>query len=438
MKVERKDLEKGQIELTIELESEEIKDLMNKAAENISKEVKIEGFRPGKVPFEVLKQKVGETVIMEEAVKISINKSIYKILEENVKDKELVGQPEVDITKLAPGNPIEYKVKVYTLPEVVVGKYKDFGLKKEEVKSVEDEMGKTIENLREMRAKEKISDKEIKDGDKTIASVNLSIDNVPVEDGQNPEVTVLIGKEYFVEGFDKNLIGLKKGDEKEFSLPYPENHWRKNLAGKMVDFKIKIKEVYEREIPEADDELAKAFQFNSLDHLKENLEKTLRTQKEKEIDQKLEVEMLDKIIDGFKFSDIPDVLIKNESSIMLKEVEQSIVSQGANFNDYLKSINKTQQELILDLYPGAVKRVKSALALKEIAKLENISIEEKDIDKEIESLGKRYEGNNQVTENLKNPHYRAYLGDMMLNQKLLKFLKEVNTKNENSSDKQES
>jgi trigger factor len=435
MKVERKDLEKGQIELVVELGVEEINDLMGKAAENISKEVKVEGFRPGKVPFDVLKQKVGETVIMEEAVKISINKNIYKILEENVKDKELVGQPEVDITKLAPGNPVEYRVKVYTLPDVTVGDYKDFGLEKAEIKSVEEDMKKTLDNIREMRAKESISKEEIKEGDKVIVSVNLFIENVPVEDGQNPETTVLIGKEYFVEGFDKNLIGLKKGDKKEFSLVYPENHWRKNLAGKKVDFKIEIKEVYNREIPELDDELAKAFQFNSLDHLKDDLEKTLRTQKEKEIDQKLEVEMLDKIVDSFKFSEIPEILIKNESAIMLKEVEQSIVSQGANFEDYLKSINKNQQELMLDLYPGAVKRVKSALALKEIAKLEDISIEEKDIDKEIENLKKKYESNSQVMENLSNPHYRAYLGDMMLNQKLIKYLKELNIKNEDSSNK---
>ena len=205
MNVIRKDLEKGQIELKVELSIEEMSPLMEKGAESLSKEIKIEGFRPGKVPFNVLKQKVGELAIMEEAVKISLNKNIYKIIDENIKDKEVVGQPEVEITKLAPGNQAEYKIKVFVLPEVKLGKYKDLGLKENKVVVEEKEIEKIINDLLEMRAKEVISDKAIEKGDKVIASVNLFIDKVPIEDGQNPEVTILTGKNYFVDGFDKIL-----------------------------------------------------------------------------------------------------------------------------------------------------------------------------------------------------------------------------------------
>jgi len=313
MNVTRKDLEKGQVELSVELSVKEMTPLMEKGAESLSKEIKIEGFRPGKAPLSVLKQKIGELAIMEEAVKISLNKNIYKIIDENLKDKEVVGQPEVEITKLAPNNPVEYKIKVSILPEVKLGKYKDLGLKQEKLVVKEEEVNKIINDLLEMRAKETISDKSIEKGDKVIASVNLFIDNVPVEDGQNPEVTILTGKNYFVDGFDKNIVGLKKGDKKEFNLVYPEKHYNKNLAGKLVDFKVEIKEVYQRELPELNDDLAKIFQFKNVAALKENIQKTVEIQKQREDDQKMEIKLLEKIVDDSKFGDIPESLIKNEA-----------------------------------------------------------------------------------------------------------------------------
>lgn len=436
MNITRKDLEKNQIELKVELSLDDLNPLIKIASEKISKEIKIEGFRPGKVPFEVLKQKVGEISILEEAARVSINKNIYKILNENIKDKEVVGQPEVNITKVAVGSPLEYKINVSVLPEIKIGEYKNFNFQNEEIRIEEGEINKTIDNLVEMRAQEKISDKIIDKGDKVITSVNLFIDKVPLEDGQNPEVTVLIGKDYFVEGFDKNLIGLKKGDKKEFSLVYPENHWRKNLAGKLIDFKIEIKDVYERILPEINDDLAKAFQFKGLSDLKESLKKTLLAQKEKENNQKLEIKILDKIIDNFNFGDIPDVLIKSESSLIMKEVEHNLTSQGANFEDYLKSLKKTQGEFMLDILPNAVKRVKVALALKEIIKLENISISESELKGELESIKKRYSQNSEVLKNVSNPQYQAYLENVLLNQRAIELIKKWNIKDENLNNKQ--
>lgn len=435
MNVIRKDLEKGQIELNVELSVEEMAPLMEKGAESLSKEVKIEGFRPGKVPLNVLKQKIGELAIMEEAVKISLNKDIYKIIDENIKDKEVVGQPEVEISKLAPGNPVEYKIKVFVLPEVKLGKFKDLNLKQEKTVVKEEEVNKIINDLLEMRAKEIISDKMIEKGDKVIASVNLLIDNVPIEDGQNPEVTVLTGKNYFVDGFDKNIIGLKKGDKKEFNLVYPEKHYNKNLAGKLVDFKVEIKEVYQRELPELNDDLAKMFQFKNVEALKDNIKKTVEIQKQREENQKLEIQLLEKIVDDSKFGDIPENLIKNEAGLMIREMEHGVTSQGGNFADYLKSINKSQDQLMLEILPNATKRVKSALILKEIAKEEKIEVSESEINKEIEATKKKYEKNPEAIKNITSPHYKAYLENSLINQKTIDSLKKWNISDGDSDNK---
>lgn len=426
MKVIRKDLEKSQIELLIEVSVEDFAPFINKGAESLSKEIKIEGFRPGKVPFEILKQKVGEMSILEEAAKLVINKQVYNVIDENIKDKEVVGQPEINITKLAPGNPLEYKIKIITLPEIKIGQYKEFAFKKDVIKVEESEINKVLNDLLEMRATEKISENPIKEGDKVIASVNLFLDKIPAEDGQNPEVTILIGKNYFVDGFDKNLIGLKKGDKKDFNLVYPENHWKKNLAGKKIDFKVEIKEIYNREIPEINNDLAKMFRFKNVEDLKSNLSKTIEDQKKSEAEQKVEIKIIEKILEGSKFGDIAEDLIKNESEIMMREIEQGVASQGGKFEDYLKSIGKNYNELILEMMPNAVKRVKSALIFKEVSKLEKIEVTEKEIEKELEVLKKKYNNNADAMKNISSPAYRSYLASFILNQKVIDNLKKWN------------
>ncbi len=426
MKVTRKDLEKSQIELTVEVSVEELTPFIQKGAESLSKEIKIEGFRPGKVPFDILKQKVGEVSIWEEAAKLLINKQIYQIIDENVKEEEIVGQPQVDISKIAPGNPLEYKIKLITLPKITLGDYKELKIKADKVEVDEKEVNKVLNDLVEMRAVEKISEEAIKDGDKVLTSVNLFLDKVPVEDGQNPEVIILMGKNYFVEGFDKNLLGLKKGDKKEFSLNYPTSHWQKNLAGKKVDFKVEIKEVYSRELPELNDDLAKVFRFKNVQELKDNLKKTIEDQKKREVDQKNELKVLDKILEKSKFGEIADDLIKSESQLMMREIEQNIISQGGKLDDYLSSIGKSYDQLMLEMMPNAVKRVKSALILKEVAKAEKMETEEKEIDEKLETLKEQYKDNAEAIKNITSPAYRAYLSNFILNQKVVENLKKWN------------
>jgi trigger factor len=428
MNVEKKDLEKGEIELTVTAEWEELLPFIDQAAESVSKEVKLEGFRPGKASLEVLKQKGYEMPVLEEAARRLINKQAYEVIKENVSEEKAIGQPEIGINKLAPDNPLEYKIKILVLPDVELGDYKDLGIKQEKVEISEEEVNKTLNDLVDMRAQEKVSTEPVKDGDKVIASVNLFLGNVPVEDGQNPEVTILMGKDYFVEGFDKNLIGSKKGDEKEFNIKYPSNHWNKKLAGKLVSFKVKIKEIYKREKPEINDELAKMFRFNNLDQLKENLKKSIEEQKKKEISQKTEGEVLNKIIEGSKFGEIAEGLIKNESEMMIKEMEQSVTSQGGKFEDYLKNIGKSEDQLKLEMMPNAVKRVKSALILKEIAKKEKIEVSDEEINKEIEALKKQYADNPDAIKNISTESYKSYLANFLLNQKILSSLKEWNIK----------
>lgn len=427
MKIEKKDLEKSQIELTIELSLDEFKPYIENGAKKISKEMKIEGFRPGKAPYDIVKQKVGEMSILEEAARLAINKTIDKVMSEKV-DGQPVGQMKVDIIKLAPGNPLEYKVVLAMLPKITLGEYKNANIEKEKVEITEDETNKMLENMREMRAKEIITEKEIKNGYKTIVDIEMFLDNVPIDGGQSKGVSVIIGKEYLVPGFDKKLIGAKKNDIREFKLPYPENHHQKNLSGKLVEFKITIKEVYERQLPELNDEFAKNYGVKNIEELKENIKKSIKHEKDVHAEQKFEIKIIDNILEKTKFGDLPEILINHEAEGMIAEMDQSIKNQGGKFEDYLASIKKTREELMLDMAPNAIKRVKSSILIREISIKEKININENEIDKKIEKLLEQYKGYEKVADRVKEPSYRSYLKNIMINEKVINKLKEWNTK----------
>jgi len=428
MNITKKDLGKSQIELTIELTIEEFKPYIKKGVEKVSREVKIDGFRSGKIPYDILKQKIGEMTILEEAARIAINKTIDKAIKENVVGQP-VGQPKVDITKLAPDNPMEYKVVIAIIPEIKLGDYKQEKIKPIKTEVKDSEVDKAMEQLSEMRAKEIISDKEIKTTDKVMAGIEMFLDNVPIEGGQSQEAAVIIGKDYFVPGFGEKLIGAKKGETKEFKLPYPKDYHQKNLAGKLVEFRVKIKEVYKRELPGLDDELAKALGMKSFSELKANIKKNIEAEKKQTDDQKIEIKMLDKIMEKTKFGDIPEMLIDHESKSMLDELEHGIEHQGGKFDDYLSSINKTRDQIILDMLPDAVRRAKSALMIREIALVEKIKVEPKEIDEKIAELIKQYKGYEKVEERVKEPGYRLYIQNTMVNRKVIDKLKEWNVVN---------
>lgn len=427
MKVDKKNLEKSQIELTVEMTTEEFAPYIKKGAEKISKEVKIDGFRPGHIPFDVLKQKIGEMTILEEGARIAINKSLDKVITENV-EGDPVGQPKIDIVKLAPGNPMVYKVVMAMLPSIELPDYKNANIKEKTLEITEDEVKKAVSEIAEMRASEVLVDREVKDGDKVLVDIEMFLDKVPVEGGQSKGAAIIIGRNYIVSGFDKKLIGAKKGDVKEFSLPYPKEFHMKNLAGKMVDFKVKIKEVYERVLPKMDDDFAKGFGLKKFSELEENIRKSIEDQKKKENSQKVEKEMLEKLIEKAKFGDIPEMLIEHEGRTMMAELEQTITSQGAKFDDYLASISKSREQLTLDLLPEAVKRVKVSVLIRHIAKLENVKVSSDEIEKNVKDMKEHYKGNNDAISRVDTPEYRDYITNVLASRKVIDKLREWNVK----------
>jgi len=430
MKVEKKELPKSSVELTVELTVEEFAPFIEKGAKKISQDIKIDGFRAGNVPIDVLKQKVGEMSILEESARIAISASLEKIIKKNI-EGEPVGQPKVDITKLAPKNPLGFKVVLAMIPDITLGSYKDLKIKQKETKLDKDQVDKAMNDLREMRVKEIASTEAVKEGDKVLVDMQMFLDNVPVEGGQGKDTAIVIGKDYIVPGFDKNLLGMKKGETKEFKLPYPKEYHMKNLAGKMVDFKITAKDVFTRELPELNDEFAQGLGLKKIDELKANIEKNMKEGKEKENNQMAEKEMLETVVKKTKFGDIPEMLIEHEVNTMLHELEHTVTEQGGKFEDYLTSIKKTREQLMLDVMPDAITRVKVSLVVRAVAKQEKIKVEDAEIKKHIDEMKVHYAGDKSkekedILKRLDTADYKHYAINVLTSRKVVDALREWN------------
>jgi trigger factor len=325
---------------------------------------------------------------------------------------------------------MQYKVVVAMLPEITLGEYKNLNIEPEQVEVTDKEVSDTLENLKERQAVEKSVDREVQQGDKVTVDIDMYQDGVAIEGGQSRDTAIIIGQKNLVPGFDEKILGAKKNEEKQFTLTYPQEHHQKNLAGKDVDFKVVVKEIYEREVPEINDEFAKKLGVNTLEELKKMVKDSLASQKQEEAQQKTEAKLVDKVIENSKFGDIPDVLTNNEAETMIQEMEQTVKSQGGKFEDYLSSIGKSRQQLLLDMTPDAIKRVKSALVIREIANQENIEVTKEEVDKKQNELLEQYKGYQKVEERVKEDGYRHYLSNIIANRKVIDKLKEWNLKDE--------
>jgi len=427
MKVETEDLEKSQKELTISISPEEFAKFLDQAAAEISKDLKVEGFRPGKVPRNLVEKQVGPEKVFEEAVKIAVPDTLIKALEQE--KIEAIGQPEVTPQKIAVGNEFVYKAKVAGLPKLEITDYSKIKIARKPVKIDDKEVNQVLEDLRKSRATSVKVKRAAKDGDRVEVDFEVEIDGKVIEGGKSKNHPVIIGEKKFVPGFEEKLIGMKADEKKEFELDFPKDYYQKDLAGKPAKFKVEVKTVQEIKLPELNDELAKSLgQFRDLAALKKQVRHNLEHEKAHKEENRVEMAIAEAIADKTEI-EVPDILIKSEQDKMVKEMEQNMAQQGVKFADYLKSINKKREDLVADQKDAAVKRVKVSLILREVGKKEKIEISDEELAEELEkvkkSFGQMYQGQAGMSEQFDTPQYKDHLRALMTNRKIFKRLKEL-------------
>jgi len=425
MELNKKELNKNELELTITVKVNEMEKFLKLSAERLSKTAKIAGFRPGKAPYDKIVQELGEMKIHEAALDDILTHYFWQAIDDN--KIQAIGQPKIDIEKFAPGNDLVFKATVALLPKVKLGKYTGFNIKKQEVKIDKVELNKVMDDLREMRVKEVIKKEAVAKGDKVQIDFKVSCDGKPIEQGSAEKYPLVVGDGRMIPGFEEEVIGLKSGDEKKFKLKFPENYHDKAVAGKECEFEIKVHDVFKRELPELNDEFVKSLgQFEGVEDFKQKVEENIKSEKSFKESQRAEIEMLDKIVDAAEFGDVPELLIDAESHKMVHELQNSIESQGMSWEQYLSSIKKDHDALQKDMTEGAERRVKTSLLMREIAAKENLRVEAKEVEEQLQKLAEQYKDNVQAQENLKSDGYKKYLENNMNNDKVLEYLRKEN------------
>jgi trigger factor len=416
--------EKNTVKIVVTVPHTEVEPYLQEAALKLSQETKIDGFRPGKAGYDVIKQRVGEMKLYETALDIIVRKTYLEAITDN--NLEPVGSPKVDVVKLAPENDIEFSLEISQMPKVEeLADYKAIKIKKDKVEVEDKEVELTLNNLKRMQTKEvrAKSDEACTEEDKIVVSMEMKKDGVVVEGGSSPNHGIFLREDYYVPGFKDEVLGLKEGDKKSFTLTFPEEHAQKMLAGNPVEFSIELKEVYHLESPELNDEFAKALGQESLDQMREVIKKNIENEKEHDEHARQEREMLETIAKKSRFQDIPDLLVNHEVNKMIEELKQGVAQQGMEFEKYLESIKKTFADLKLDFTPQALMRIKIALAMRAVADKEEIKVEEKEIDAEIDKIAAQVPEEHEYRKQLFAPEYREYTEGLLKNRKVIELLR---------------
>jgi len=313
---------------------------------------------------------------------------------------------------------MENKEKKLEIP-IELANYKGLEIKRNKSKVEKEEIDKSLDYLRQSRAKIITVNKPAKKGNQVEIDFEFRCAGVKIEDGTSKNHPLILGDGRFLPGFEKELEGMSAGREKEFSLKTPENWPDKRIADKNLDFKVKMNLVQEREISELNDEFAKSLgQFDSLDALKKNIEKGLFEEKEIKENQRIKLELIGKVADESKM-EIPELLIKEELERMLNEFKFSINNLGLDFEIYLKEIKKTADEIKKEWRIQAEKRVRIALCLKAIADKENIQVFEEELTERIDRDLKNYPNIEEVKKNIDLNALREYTEEVLRNEKVL-------------------
>ncbi len=416
--------EKNVVKLTFTVPKEDVVPYLDEAAQKISTQTTIPGFRPGKAGYEAVKQKVGEMKILEEALETIVRKSFVEaVLAHEI---ETVGSPKIDVEKLAPDNDIVFTAEVTRMPRVKsVADYTKLSVEAKHPKVEDKDIQNALSDLQRMQTKEvRLTDttKGATEEDKVVVSMNMKKEGVPIEGGQADNHSIFLKEDYYIPGLKEKLLGMKEGEEKTFNIKFPKENVQKFLAGADVEISVNLKEIYNLEIPEINDEFAKAIGATDAKTLNEMVRKNLQDEMDRNEDVRQEKEALELVALKSQFDDIPDLLLNQEISKMVQELQHRVEDQGLDFETYIQSLKKSLAQVKLDFTPQALTRIKVAIVMQQIAKEEKIEVSPAEIDTEIDIVAGRYE-DKEDKKQIYSPEYREYTEHILVNRKVISLLK---------------
>ena len=379
--------------LTIDVPAEEFDKATERAYQKQKSRINIQGFRKGHAPRALIEKMYGEGVFFEDAANELIEKTYFEALEsEEVKALDIVSRPEIDVTEMGKGKDFVYTALVAVKPEAVLGQYKGLGVEKKTAEVSDEDVEKEIDSTREQNSRlVTVEDRAIQDGDTAVIDFEGFIDGTPFEGGKGEDYELAIGSHSFIDTFEDQLIGHNAGEDLDVAVTFPENYQAKELAGKPAIFKVKIKSIKVKELPEADDEFAsEVSEFETMAEYRESIKKNLAEKKEKALNEEYRNECLKKAVENATL-EIPEAMIDYQAEQLVNDYAQRLQSQGLSMDLFLKYTGQTIDQ-VKDSYKAQAKtRIQNSLVLEAVAKAENVEASEEEVENEIAEMAKSYQ-----------------------------------------------
>ena len=409
----------NEVKLEITIEAEKFDNAIKKVYFQSAKYFNIPGFRKGKAPQNIVEKYYGKEIFYEDAFNEVVPAEYEKALNENKIDA--VSKPQIDVVTMEKGQDLVFTAIVQTKPEAKLKKYKGIEIEKIEY-NVKDQ---DIENeLKDMQDKNSrlitVDDRPAQNDDTAVIDFEGFVDGVAFDGGKGENYNLVLGSHSFIEGFEDQVVGMKIGEEKEINVTFPKEYFSKNLAGKPATFKVKLNELKKKELPELDDEFAKdVSEFDTLKELKQSIKEKLEKQFQDREKYEKEDAVVRELVKELEV-DIPSGMIETEVDNMMRDMEQRMSYQGLKMEQYLKMMNKTEEQFKKEYEPQALDAIKSRLALEVVIKLEKIEATEEEIKAKIEEMAKNY--GKEPKELEENANIKEYIKNGIENEKAMEFL----------------
>ncbi|TCO67706.1 trigger factor [Caldanaerobacter subterraneus] len=392
MSANLKKIEKSVATLELTIPKEKFEEGLDYAFKKNASKFNVPGFRKGKAPRFLVERYYGEGVLYEDAIEYVFDEAYQEALK--TFNLEPVDYPDINILQIGKGKDLVLEATVAVMPEVELGEYKGIEIEKIEYDVYDGDVEYELEKLRQQNARIiPVEGRPAEQGDIAVIDFEGYIDDKPFEGGKGENYELELGSNTFVPGFEDQIIGHNVGETFDVTVTFPEDYRVEELKGKTAVFKVTLKALNKKELPELDDEFAKdVSEFETLEELKQDIRKKLEEKNKREAENEMKEKAVMKVVENAKV-DIPDVMVERQIDLSLRDLDYNLRLQGLDLNTYLSITGKTIRDLRKEMWEGALNRVKTQLVIDKIAKVENIEATEEELENKLKELAESYRVN---------------------------------------------
>ena len=384
--------------------------------------INVPGFRKGKAPRKLIESMYGEAVFYDDAFELVAQPAYEEAIKAD--NLQVVDRPQVDIEQIGSGKELKYTIEVFVKPDVTLGEYKDVAVEKKIEKVTDEAVDARIErDVERASTTQDVEGRAVKNGDIVNLDYAGTVDGVAFEGGTAEKQSLTIGSGMFIPGFEEQMVGMNIGEERDLSVKFPEQYHAEDLAGKDAVFHVKVNGIQTKVRPELDDDFAAdVSEFDTFEAYKANIVSEMEKNAAERSEANLEDALVQKVVDAAD-CDIPNAMIEDEETTMLREMEMRMMYQGIRMEDYLKYTGQTEEQLRENYKPEATNRVKTQLVLEAIAKAENIVPSDEDVEEGIADQAKRMNRDVEEFKSSLSDQQKEYLKETAGIKKVIDFLK---------------